>query len=128
MNDYKDIINLKRWEPNYKHPRMTIYNRSAIFAPFAALSGYKEEIIETARITDSEIELDEDLKNKINDKLINLKNNDEIDIEYFVKDSKKLGGKYIRKIGIIRKIDYTFKKIILMDKTVIPIKNIINIK
>ena len=64
----------------------------------------------------------------LNHKLINLQNNQEIDIEYFIKDNKKTGGKYIRKVGIIKKIDYVSKKIILIDKTIIPIENIINIK
>ena len=47
MNEYKDIINLPHFEPKY-HQRMTIYNRSAQFAPFAALTGYEEAIIETS--------------------------------------------------------------------------------
>lgn len=127
MDEYKDIIGLNRPEPGYKHPRMTIYNRSAIFAPFAALSGYKEEIIETSRVTDSKIELSDDLKDRINDKLINLEDNQEITIEYFIKDKKKVGGKYIKKVGIVKKIDYITKEIKLFDKTVIPIENIINI-
>ena len=127
MNEYKDIIGLKRPEISYKHPRMTIYNRSAIFAPFAALSGYKEEIIETERITDSKIELSDDLKNRINDKLINIKKNQEIDIEYFIKDNRKTGGKYIKRKGIVKKIDYIEKNIILFDKVIISFENIINI-
>ena len=39
-----------------KHPRMSIYNRSAQFAPFAALTGHSESIKETARLTDEQIE------------------------------------------------------------------------
>ena len=45
---YDDIINLSRWEPK-NHSRMSIENRSSIFAPFSALSGYHEAIIETGR-------------------------------------------------------------------------------
>lgn len=128
MDDYEDIIDLEKVEPNSKHPRMSIYNRSAIFAPFAALNGFDDEVSETARLTDKKIELSDDLKNIINDKLINLKNNQEINIEYFVKDSRKSGGKYINKIGIIKKIDYIKKEIIFIDKTIIKIDNIIKIK
>lgn len=128
MDDYKDIIDLDTVEPNSKHPRMSIYNRSAIFAPFAALNGFDDEINETKRLTDNKIELNEDLKNILNEKLINLKNNQEINIEYFVKDNKKSGGKYINKIGIIKKIDYIKKEIIFIDKTTINIDNIIKIK
>ena len=72
MDDYKDIINVNWSDISFKHPRMTIYNRSGIFAPFSALSGYKEEIGETERVTDSKVELSEDYKDIINNKLINL--------------------------------------------------------
>lgn len=44
-NKYKDIINLRRHEPDEsKHPRMSRYNRAAQFAPFAALNGFEESI------------------------------------------------------------------------------------
>ena len=46
MGKYDDIINLSR--PESKHPRMSLYQRSAQFAPFAALTGYEEQIQETA--------------------------------------------------------------------------------
>ena len=75
MDEYKEIIDLEKFEPNSKHPRMSIYNRSAIFAPFAALTGFEEEVEETERITDKEIELNDDLKAIINDKLIRLEKN-----------------------------------------------------
>ena len=128
MDEYKDIININRHDPSYKHPRMSMENRSGIFAPFAALVGYKEEITETSRITDSKIELSEDAKNRINNKLIALNNNQKVTIEYFVKDNRKTGGKYITKPGIIKKIDYIKKEIILTDKSSIYIDNIIEIK
>lgn len=128
MNEYKDIININNHEPNYKHPRMSIYNRSAIFAPFAALTGYKEVINETSRVVDNKVVLDEDAKNIINNKLINLNDNEEVIIEYFIKDKVKNGGKYIIKKGIIKKIDYIKKQIIMMDKTIILIENIIDVK
>ena len=43
---YDDIINL----PNHKstkYPQMSLYARSAQFAPFAALTGYEDIIKET---------------------------------------------------------------------------------
>ena len=128
VNEYEDIISVNKHEPSMKHPRMSIYNRSAIFAPFAALTGFDDEVKETERITDKKIELNEDYKNIINDTLINLKNNQEISIEYFIKDNRKAGGKYITKKGILKKIDYIKKEIILIDKTIINIDNIIKIQ
>ncbi len=49
MNDnYEDIINLPH--PTSKiHQRMTMQQRAAQFAPFAALTGHDEAIDETAR-------------------------------------------------------------------------------
>lgn len=128
MNDYDDIININHYEPNYKHPRMSIFNRSAQFAPFAALTGFDDEVKETQRLTDQKKELDEDEKSNINNKLLEIKNNQEVTFEYFIKDNRKSGGKYIEKNGIVKRIDLIHKQIILFDKTIIPINDIINIK
>ena len=45
MDNYDDIINLPHYEPKH-HPRMTMWNRAAQFAPFAALTGYDTAIKE----------------------------------------------------------------------------------
>ena len=47
-NDYDDIINLPHYEPKH-HPRMSMRNRAAQFAPFAALTGYDAAIKDTAQ-------------------------------------------------------------------------------
>ena len=50
IKKYDDIINL----PHYiskKHPQMSMEERAAQFAPFAALVGYEDAVEETARIT-----------------------------------------------------------------------------
>ena len=52
MGKYDDIINLPHYEPKH-HPRMSMYSRAAQFAPFAALTGYDEQVKETARLTDT---------------------------------------------------------------------------
>ena len=41
--DYSDIIDLPRPEPQ-NHPRMSLQNRAAQFAPFAALTGFEGAI------------------------------------------------------------------------------------
>ena len=48
MPNYDDIINLKRHVSKTRKP-MSIYNRSAQFAPFSALKGYQEKIYEINR-------------------------------------------------------------------------------
>lgn len=47
MNNYDDIINLPH-HVSKKHPQMSIHDRAAQFAPFAALTGHEEAIEETA--------------------------------------------------------------------------------
>lgn len=48
MNKYDDIINLPH-HVSRKHPQMSMWNRAAQFAPFAALTGYDNAIRETAK-------------------------------------------------------------------------------
>ena len=107
MSNYEDIIKLDR--PTSKHPHLGIDSRASQFAPFAALVGYDEQVKETARLTDKKIEIDDGLREILNNKLnyINehIKENIEITITYFVKDSKKNGGKYLSKTGIVKRID-----------------------
>ena len=47
-NPYADIIDLPH-PISKKHPPMPVSNRAAQFAPFAALTGFHEEIERTAR-------------------------------------------------------------------------------
>jgi len=128
--NYDDIINMPHFVSK-KHPQMSIEARSAQFAPFAALTGYEDAVKETARLTDERIEIDDGLKQILNNKLqfilenIDLKT--EIVFTYFVYDKKKLGGKYIDKKGIVKKIDMINHSIILYDKSKIDINEIINI-
>ena len=49
---YADIIDIPHWEPNRKHPRMSLHDRAAQFAPFAALTGYEDKIEETEKGTE----------------------------------------------------------------------------
>lgn len=128
MNKYQDIINLPHYEPK-KHPRMSMESRSAQFAPFAALTGYEDAVIETGRITQKRIELDEEQKLNISNKLQYVLNNNykDVTITYFVCDKRKSGGKYINKTGYIKKVDLIKQQIIFTDKTKIPIKEVIDI-
>lgn len=70
---YDDIINLPH-HVSSKHPPMPALDRAAQFSPFAALTGHTEAIKETARLTEEQIELDEDSKEILNEQLLLLKN------------------------------------------------------
>ena len=131
MDKYDDIINLPHYEPKY-HPRMSKYKRSAQFAPFAALVGYDEQVQECSRLTDKRLEIDDELKEKINNKLnkINelIKNSPEVEITYFIPDEKKDGGKYITEIGNVKRIDYVNRFIKFTDNKKIILDDLIDIK
>lgn len=130
MNKYEDIINLSR--PISKHPKMTLYQRSAQFAPFSALTGYEGQVKETARQTYKKIELDEEIKLKLNLKIQiiqeMLHNNPEIEITYYVPDKIKDGGKYETIKNKVKKIDNYNQAIIMQDDLKIDINEIIDIK
>lgn len=124
---YDDIINLPH-HVSKKHPRMSLCDRAAQFSPFAALTGHKAAINETARLTDEKQILSEDVIAKLNEQLNlikeNIGTNQTVTITYFVPDDKKSGGAYISHTGIVKKIDEYNHTVILTDKTVIPIKQI----
>ena len=130
MNSYEDIINLPH-HISKSHPQMSLENRAAQFAPFAALTGYDSAIKETARLTDEKLELSEEMKDIINDKLnvLNgkLTSRPIATITYFVKDKLKEGGSYITATGNIKQIDLVNKSIILTNKKKIFIDDIIGI-
>ena len=67
-NNYDDIIDLPR-HVSKVHPQMSISDRAAQFAPFSALTGYKDAIIEVDRYTQEFIELDDSEKEVIGQKL-----------------------------------------------------------
>ena len=129
--NYDDIINLPHYVSK-KRPQMSIEARSAQFAPFAALTGYDEKVKETARLTDRKIELEDGQKERLNNKLLyileNIDSKPEITFTYFVKDTKKSGGKYIEKTGIVRKIYMVEQYIQFIDKSKIYIDDIIDIE
>ncbi len=52
MSNYDDIINLPH-HVSKRHPQMSMWNRAAQFAPFAALTGYEESIRESAQENES---------------------------------------------------------------------------
>ena len=129
MNNYDDIINLKR--PISNHSHLSIESRASQFSPFAALTGYDDEVKEAARITNRKIIIDDGLKEVLNDKLNylndHIKEYSNVSITYFVKDNKKEGGKYLTKQGIIKRIDTVNEIIKFSDNITISMNNIINI-
>lgn len=127
---YDDIINLQH-HVSKKHPQMSLYARSAQFAPFAALTGYEDAVKETARETSERIEIEDELKSILDSKLQiileQIKNKPEISFTYFIEDSKKDGGEYVTVTGLVKKVDLYNQYVYLVNNTKIPINEIIDI-
>ena len=130
-DNYNDIINNPH-HTSKTRKRMSQSNRAAQFAPFAALTGYDASISEAARLTETQIELDDKTKEILNMKLNFLKNHIKdrpyVTITYFLPDHKKDGGAYVNYSGNIRVIDETQQTIIFTDRTVISIDVICDIR
>lgn len=104
---YNDILNMQYPNPEIEKDFPDKILREAQFAPFAVLTGYDDTIAETARQTDSKLELDEYEIEKLNAKLQYLENADEeykVVISYFVSDKTKSGGAYVSKSGVVIKV------------------------
>lgn len=127
---YDDIIDVE-YPFDLGHPRMSLYDRSSQFMPFSALTGYKEAVVETARITEDRIILDEETKEILNNKLNLIKSKlflkPNVNITYFVPDNKKTGGSYVNTFGCVKKIDL-YKSVVYIGDKKISIDNIIDIE
>ena len=132
MNNYDDIINMSHHISKTRKP-MSLQNRSAQFAPFSALTGYDEKVREVARETSRKIELDDGIKLMLNEKLCLIKNDiklrPKVTITYFVRDNKKENrGRYKTITSNVKIVDEVYKRIVLIDNTIISFDNIIDIK
>ena len=108
MGKYDDIINLPH-HVSKKHPQMPIADRAAQFAPFAALTGYGEQIKETARTTEEFHQVSGREKEEIDQKLQILLQTQYkhplISTYYFTPDARKQGGHYEKKTEYVKRID-----------------------
>ncbi len=131
MGKYKNIINLPH-KQSAKRPHMSLLDRAAQFAPFAALTGYDDAIKETGRLTGEKIELSEEDLNVLNVKyqilVDRLHEENEVEFTYFVPDVAKSGGAYVTKQGIVKKVDDYERLIALYDGTKIPMDDVLTIE
>jgi len=129
-NEYDDIINLPH-HVSKQHHQMSMLNRAAQFAPFAALTGYDAAINESGRLTDNWVEQgdygNELLNRKMEQIVSRLSKHPIVTIDYFVPDEHKSGGSYQTVTGNVKRIDEYERLIELMDGTKIPTKYITEI-
>lgn len=117
---YADIIDLPYAKS--KQHRMSLSDRAAQFAPFAALSGYDDMIQEEARLTDSRIALSEEELDNLNEQLLKivsaLSNGKHpiISVCYFQPDNIKDGGSYVTITGRVINLNRV-EQTLTLDKT-----------
>lgn len=124
---YDDIIHLPH-HVSATHPHMTLYDRAAQFMPFRALTGYEDDVSETARLTDARIDLDESSIEQLDARLqllgLHLHETPDVSITYFRADERKSGGAYLTVTGSVKRIDMIEHVIIMRNGEHIKINDI----
>lgn len=128
---YDDMIDLPH-PVSKKRPQMAVADRAAQFAPFAALTGHGAAIGETARLTETRIELDETEIEVLDEKLRMLEahamQQPELTVTYFLPDARKEGGSYRTVCGNWKKADRYAGEILLQDGQRIPVSDMIRLE
>lgn len=105
---YEDIVHLQR-PVGKNRARMSMIDRAAQFAPFAALTGYDAAIRESGRRTDPRTELDESERSALNARLSALAQllpaSPRITVTYYEADLRKEGGRYVTASGTAVRVD-----------------------
>lgn len=135
---YDDIIGLSR--PESHRPKMTMNDRAAQFAPFAALTKFGEEIRESNRKTSEEIELGDGDIEQIDEVLRGIERRIEenkadgagnegfaIAVAYFVRDKVKPGGRVEEYIGNVKKIDRVGRKLIFYGGKIVDMQDLLSL-
>ena len=116
---YADIIDMPHWQ-SPSRPHMSLYDRSAQFASYKALSGYGDMVAEEARLTDRRLTLEEQELNVLNQKLTLVSDvladgqKPELTFTVFKPDEHKDGGSYVDITDKVKRIDTANRKVILM--------------
>ena len=129
---YEDIINLPH-HVSKTRKQMSMEARAAQFSPFAALTGYDDELDEAGRLTEERQYLDFD--NQKRDELDRiLKELDEhatehpeIRVKYFVPDKLKDGGEYVQFSGYYKRVDISDMTLCFTEGKKIYLSDIIEI-
>ena len=135
---YDDIIGLSR--PESRRPKMTMNDRAAQFAPFAALTKFGEEIRERNRKTSDKIELGDGDIEQIDEVLRGIERRIEenkadgagnegfaIAVAYFVRDKVKPGGRVEEYIGNVKKIDRVGRKLIFYGGKIVDMQDLLSL-
>lgn len=138
-HSYDDIIHLHR-PKSKRHKPMSVEARAAQFSPYDALTGYSDEIRETARITDGRVELSVEEQELLDQKMALLIDavaaagkyggKPAVKIVYFIPDKKKDGGRFEEISGTVKTIDTANREIVLTKdrkETIIRLGDVVDI-
>lgn len=120
---YDDMLDLPH-PVSQRHPHMSMHDRAAQFAPFAALSGYQDSIDETGRYTDAFDVPDAFRAAQLNEALVQLHGRigerPQVQITYYAPDDSRNGGQWHTVESAVLAVDPMTQTLTLEDGTQIP--------
>lgn len=131
MTRYDDILHMPH-PVSQKRPRMSVHDRAAQFAPFAALTGYDAVLDETARLTQPPVFLTdsaiEELDRVLRLVYSRLEQHPAVEIIFFCPDRRKTGGKQVSLTGIVKKLDPVGQLLLLENGVQVPLQAILQLQ
>ena len=119
---YADVIGLPHHR-SAKHPHMSLYDRSAQFASYKALTGYEDMVAEEARRTEALVR-PEDYELSVMDRKFALLSGSVakgshpvLTFTVYVPDERKSGGSYTEITDAVKRVDAAGRAVVLMSKT-----------
>lgn len=130
MNGKYDHIINHQHHVSVKRPRMSNYERAAQFGSFKALTGFEDEIEESARYVEERQTLTEAQQNALDKAFQKLSELELplITVTYFVPDEKKSGGVYVQYTGHFRFLDMGEKRMKFADGKEISLDVIMDVR
>ena len=130
---YSDIIDLPHHQ-SARRPHMSVYNRAAQFAPFAALTGYDQMVQDTAgmQLNDEKKVLSYDARQVLDEKLQilreYLKEHPEIEVIFYDDKAGVNGGAYRFVSGNLKKFEERPVALILEQNLKINCADILSVQ
>ena len=93
-------------------PKMDISNRAKQFMPFDALTGFREALEAKEKIVVPRMELSEEYKEELDEKMRGITKRSMVSIVHFVK------GEYIKTMGLVSKIDINDRMIQIVNEKI----------
>ena len=132
-NPYETIIDHPHFVSK-KYPPMPMEKRAAQFSPFKAMVGYDDEVEEESRFTESEIFMDENRLEELDERMrtvaekVAAGERPTVTFTHFVPDDRKEGGEYVVTEGKVRRIDEMTGVLVLTDGRRIEISRITEVE